>query len=107
MAKVIIEYVTVESVGNGVFTVSEDYARQDGSKSKQYYKIWSREAVSKGDIMHIEGLQSVKPATDYQTGEERKWTDRNGKQHTSFEIHINNPIINKLGRTPSKEATPF
>lgn len=107
MAKVMVEFVTVENTGNGVFTVTEDYQRQDGSRAKQYYKIWSKEQVSKGDTMHIEGLLSVKPSVDYQTGEERKWTDRNGKEHTSFEIHINNALISKIGRAVKSGNEPF
>lgn len=105
MAKITIEVGVVESIGNGVITVTEEYSRQDGSKAKNYYKVWSRDAVAKGDVLHIQGIHSVKPSVDFQTGEERKWTDRQGKEHTSFEVHVNNPVIKKV--SASKDEMPF
>jgi hypothetical protein len=39
---------------------------------------------------------SAKPAVDFATGQERKWTDKAGKEHTSIEVHVNDAVITKL-----------
>ncbi len=107
MAKIILEFVTVEKVGNGFCTLVEEFQKQDGSRGKQFYKAWSKTPVNVGDTVHCQGLMSAKPAVDFATGLERKWTDRAGKEHTSVEVNVNDAVINVIGKAVSKENMPF
>lgn len=107
MAKITLEFVTVEKVGNGFCTLVEEFQKQDGSRGKQYFKAWTRDAVEVGQVVHCSGLMSAKPAVDFATGLERKWTDRQGKEHTSVEVHVNDASINIIGKPVPKENLPF
>lgn len=96
MAKILLESVKVEKAGNGHFTVVEEYTRNDGSVGKTWFKVWSTAAVEVGDLVKVTGIMSAKPAIDFATGLERKWTDKSGKEHTSIEVHVNEAQATKL-----------
>lgn len=96
MAKIVLESAKVEKVGNGHCTVVEEFTKNDGSKGKTWFKIWSKTIVEAGDVVKISGSMSAKPAIDFATGQERKWTDQTGKEHTSIEVHVNDAVITKL-----------
>lgn len=107
MAKITLEFVKVEKAGNGHCTVVEEYTRNDGSKGKTWFKVWSNTPVQPEDVVHVSGLMSAKPAVDFATGQERKWTDKAGKEHTSIEVHINEAVISKLGSDKPRGNDPF
>jgi hypothetical protein len=96
MAKILLESVKVEKAGNGHCTAVEEYTRNDGSTGKTWFKVWAKTPVEVGDVIKVTGIMSAKPAVDFATGEERKWTDRAGKEHTSIEVHVNDAVITKL-----------
>ena len=96
MAKIVIESAKVEKAGNGHCTVVEEFKKNDGSTGKTWFKIWSRTVVEAGDVVKVSGSMSAKPAVDFATGQERKWTDKTGKEHTSIEVHVNDATIVKL-----------
>lgn len=96
MAKILLESVTVDKAGNGHCTVLEEYTRNDGSTGKTLFKVWSNTLVEVGDVVKITGTMSAKPSIDYATGQERKWTDKAGKEHTSIEVNVNDAVITKL-----------
>lgn len=107
MAKIVVEFATVEKVGNGFVTLVEEFQREDGSRGKQYFKAWTQSTAKAGDIVHCTGLMSAKPSVDFATGLERKWTDRQGKEHTSVEVNVNNATITVVAQQQSKENAPF
>lgn len=96
MAKILLESVKVDKVGNGHCSVVEEFTKNDGSKGKTWFKIWSTTVVEVGDLIKVTGNMSAKPAIDYATSLERKWTDKAGKEHTSIEVHVNDAVITKL-----------
>jgi hypothetical protein len=96
MAKILLESVKVDKAGNGHCTAVEEYTRNDGSTGKTWFKVWAKTPVEVGDVIKVTGIMSAKPAVDFATGEERKWTDRAGKEHTSIEVHVNDAVITKL-----------
>lgn len=104
MATIEIPMGVVENIGKGFFTVSEEVTRRDGGKFKQFYKVWVDARVNKGDIVSVTGTMSAKPAIDFNTGQERKWTDGKGVQHTSVEVSVNDADVTPFA---SKINAPF
>jgi len=93
MAKVIIEAATVERLIPGYgFAATESYTTKDGEVRKTWFTVWTKNPVSVGDIMGVEGELSFKVS---------EYTDKKTNQLTSrAEANINNAKLMQSNDVP-------
>lgn len=83
MAYVNIKNATIENVYEGKgFRASTAYKTRDGAERKEYFKIWTAESVSVGDVVDVAGTLTVR-LEEYE-----------GSSYAA--IHVNNPKIEVL-----------
>ena len=85
MATVTIEDAEVFKIieGHG-FKAVEKFTLRNGEPAKRYYTVWTKEKVSEGDIVTIEGELSVKV---------EEYTGKDNLPKTSAAVHVNNALI--------------
>lgn len=85
MAQIKIANAMVAYTNAKGFTAKAQVKTFDGESRDEYYKVWTNERFSEGDLVEIVGELSVRieDYTDKRTGEAKK----------SAAIHVNNPII--------------
>jgi len=93
MAKVIIEAAKVERLIPGYgFAATESHTTKDGEVRKTWFTVWTKNSVSVGDIMAVEGELSVKVS---------EYTDKITNQLTSrAEANINNAKLMQSNDAP-------
>jgi len=92
MAKVIIEAAKVERLIPGYgFAATESYTTKDGEVRKTWFTVWTKNTVSVGDIMSVEGELSVKVS---------EYTDKEGQSKTKAEANINNAKLMQSNDAP-------
>jgi len=93
MAKVIIEAAKVERLIPGYgFAATESHTTKDGEVRKTWFTVWTKNSVSVGDIMAVEGELSVKVS---------EYTDKKTNQLTSrAEANINNAKLMQSNDAP-------
>lgn len=88
MAYVNIKNATIENVYEGKgFRASTAYKTRDGADRKEYYKIWTPESVSVGDVVDVAGTLTVRL---------EEFTGDDGQMKSYAAIHVNNPKIEVL-----------
>jgi hypothetical protein len=88
VAYVNIKNATIEYVYEGKgFMATTAYKTRDGADRKEYYKIWTAEPVSVGDVVDVGGTLTVRL-------EEFEGSD--GQMKSKAAIHVNNPKIEVL-----------
>ena len=85
MATVTIENAEVFKIITGYgFKAVEKFKLKSGDEGKRYYTVWTKESVSEGDIVTIEGDLSVKI---------EEYTGKDNQPKTSAAVHVNNALI--------------
>ena len=85
MATVTIENAQVFKIIEGYgFKAVEKFQLRSGEEAKRYFTIWTKEKVSEGDIVTIEGELSVKV---------EEYTGKDNQPKTSAAVHVNNALI--------------
>lgn len=91
MATVNIENAKVEKIITGYGFRASQTTVVKGEERKTYYTCWSKEQVSEGDIVTVEGDLSVKI---------EEFTGKDNQPKKVAAIHVNNALV-------MKEDLPF
>lgn len=91
MATVNIENAKVEKIITGYGFRASQTTLVKGEERKTYYTCWSKEQVSEGDIVTVEGDLSVKI---------EEFTGKDNQPKKVAAIHVNNALV-------MKEDLPF
>lgn len=91
MATVNIENAKVEKIITGYGFRASQTTVVKGEERKTYYTVWTKEPVTEGDTLTIEGELSVKL---------EEFTGRDNQPKKVAAIHVNNAMI-------MKEDLPF
>lgn len=76
---------TVEQVFEGKgFKASLTYQRSNGETGKNYYKVWTDQPVSVGNLVDIEGDLTVRV---------EEFTGRDGSAKQVAAVHVNNAVV--------------
>ena len=85
MAIVTIEAATVERLIPGYgFAASESYTTKDGETRKTWFTIWTKDSVTVGNVVTVQGDLSVKVS---------EYTDKQGVLQSKAEANINNAVL--------------
>ena len=91
MATVNIENAKVEKIITGYGFRASQTTVVKGEERKTYYTVWTKEPVTEGDTLTIEGELSVKL---------EEFTGRDNQPKKVAAIHVNNALV-------MKEDLPF
>jgi|TARA_R110000772_G_scaffold261079_1_gene379365 hypothetical protein len=87
MATVTIENAVVARIIEGYgFKATEEFKLKSGETAKRWYTVWTKEQVSEGDVLVIEGELGVKL---------EEYTSKDNQPKTSVGVHVNNALIMK------------
>lgn len=91
MATINIENAKVEKIITGYGFRASQTTLVKGEERKNYYTVWTKEPVTEGDIVTVEGELSVKL---------EEFTGRDNQPKKVAAVHVNNALI-------MKEDMPF
>lgn len=91
MATINIENAKVEKIITGYGFRASQTTLVKGEERKTYYTVWTKEPVTEGDIVTVEGELSVKL---------EEFTGRDNQPKKVAAVHVNNALI-------MKEDMPF
>ncbi len=78
------------------FEVTEEQKLRSGEMAKFYYTVWSKETVSVGDVLVVEGNLSVKVD---------EYTNKLGEAKVKANVNVNDAMI--MSATPDLNDAPF
>lgn len=84
MATVTIENVKVERLIAGYGFKASESTLVKGEERKTWFTVWTKEAVTEGQVVTIEGDLSVKI---------EEFTGRDGSPKQTAAIHVNNALL--------------
>lgn len=100
MARVTIEKAEVTSVmatGSG-FRMQTVYKKRDGGEITEKWVVWSRDKVSVGDVVTVEGLFSKK---------DEMFTNDEGKEIKYVALHVNDPTVHQQPKGAPGENSSY